>query len=228
MRGSHQSPDASGGKIAIDAETLAAKLESQRQGAPSVRSADVSDPDAVKEMMDGVRQNWGEIDILINNAGILRDRSIAKMTLDQWRSVLDVNLSGVFYCCKFGLESSVTAVRSCASAAGREDGLSWSIKLRRRQSWCPRPRTCACPREAAAVRVNAVAPGVIDTPMVAQVAENARDQLKSSIALRPWVGLTKWLPLCSFFARRWPGTSPAMSWRSMADISANFCSVGGV
>ena len=56
-------PDASGGKIANDAERLAANLESRRQGSAMVRSADVSNSDAVKEMMDGVRQKWGEIDI---------------------------------------------------------------------------------------------------------------------------------------------------------------------
>lgn len=179
-------PDASGGKIANDAERLAANLESQRHGSAMVRSADVSNSDAVKEMMDGVRQKWGEIDILINNAGILRDRSIAKMSVEEWRSVLDVNLSGVFYCCKFGLEiirdgGSIVCVGSLAAKMGFH-GQSNYAAAKAGVHALVRVLARECARRS--VRVNAVAPGVIDTPMVALVAENARDQLKSSIALR--------------------------------------------
>jgi len=116
-------PDASSGRTADDAAKLAAELNSERQESAMVRLADVSDPAAVKQMMDGIRQKWGAIDILINNAGILRDRSIAKMTVEEWRSVLDVNLSGVFYCCKSGLEimrdgGSIVCVGSLAAKMG--------------------------------------------------------------------------------------------------------------
>jgi 3-oxoacyl-[acyl-carrier protein] reductase len=179
-------PDASSGKIANDAETLAAELESRRPGSAIVRVADVSDPAAVKEMMDGVRQMWGEIDILINNAGILRDRSIAKMSVEEWRSVLDVNLSGVFYCSKFGLEimrdgGSIVCVGSLAAKMGFRGQSNYAAAKAGVHALV---RVLA--RECAGrfVRVNAVAPGVIDTPMVAQVAETARVQLKSSIVLR--------------------------------------------
>ena len=55
-------------------------------------------------MMQDLKQRYGGIDFLINNAAILRDRTVAKMSLDEWKSALDVNLSGVFHCCKFGLE----------------------------------------------------------------------------------------------------------------------------
>ena len=47
---------------------------------------------------------WGGIDILVNNAGFCAIGRSRKMTLEEWRAVLDVNLSGVFHCCKFGLE----------------------------------------------------------------------------------------------------------------------------
>jgi 3-oxoacyl-[acyl-carrier protein] reductase len=179
-------PDSSGGKIADDAETLASELESRRQGSAQVRVADVSDPDAVQSMMAGIRQDWGEIDNLNNNAGILRDRSIAKMTLDQWQSVLDVNLSGVFYCCKFGLEimrdgGSVVCVGSLAAKMGFHGQSNYAAAKAGVHALV---RVLARESAGRSIRVNAVAPGVIDTPMVAQVAENARNQLKSSIALR--------------------------------------------
>ena len=128
--------------------------------------------------MQGVRRDWGEIDILVNNAGILRDRSIAKMTLDEWRSVLDVNLSGVFHCCKFGLEimrdgGAIVCVGSLAAKLGFHGQSNYAAAKAGVQALV-RVLARECARRS--IRVNAVAPGVIDTPMVAQVSETARNQ----------------------------------------------------
>ena len=136
--------------------------------------------------MQRIRQEWGGIDILVNNAGILRDRSIAKMTLDEWRSVLDVNLSGVFHCCKFGLEilrdgGSIVCVGSLAAKMGFHGQSNYAAAKAGVQALV-RVLARECARRS--IRVNAVAPGVIDTPMMAQVSEAARAQLAQSIALR--------------------------------------------
>ncbi len=150
-----------------------------------VRVADVSDPDAVQAMMKSVVAEWGGIDILVNNAGILRDRSIRKMTVDEWRAVIDVNLSGVFYCCKFGLEilrdgGSIVCVGSLAAKMGFHGQSNYAAAKAGVQSLV---RVLARECAGRSVRVNAVAPGVIDTAMVASVSEPARDQLMKSVAL---------------------------------------------
>ena len=150
-----------------------------------VRVADVSDPDAVQAMMKSVVAEWGGIDILVNNAGILRDRSIRKMTVDEWRAVIDVNLSGVFYCCKFGLEilrdgGSIVCVASLAAKMGFHGQSNYAAAKAGVQSLV---RVLARECAGRSVRVNAVAPGVIDTAMVASVSEPARDQLMKSVAL---------------------------------------------
>ncbi len=62
--------------------------------------ASVSDNDAVEAMVAETMAKWGRIDILINNAGILRDKSFAKMELDNFRAVVDVHLMGAVYCTK--------------------------------------------------------------------------------------------------------------------------------
>lgn len=116
-------PDGTGGKIAQDAQTLVNRLNALRADSAVVGIADVGDPAAVQQLMKTVSQDWGGLDILVNNAGILRDRSIGKMTVEEWRSVLDVNLSGVFHCCKFGLEilkngGSIVCVGSLAAKMG--------------------------------------------------------------------------------------------------------------
>src|SRR5437868_7530685 len=84
-------PDLSGGPTHEDALGLLDELLARRAQSAMVRVADVSDPATVQSMMQSVREEWGGIDILVNNAGILRDRSISKMTLDEWRSVLEVD-----------------------------------------------------------------------------------------------------------------------------------------
>ena len=62
--------------------------------------ADVTDEAAVAAMVARALSLWGRIDILVGNAGILRDRTLAKMTVEDFRAVLDVHLVGAFVCCK--------------------------------------------------------------------------------------------------------------------------------
>ena len=66
--------------------------------------ADVRDYDSVAALMQKVRELVGRLDILINNAGILRDKTMKKMSRDDWNSVLETNLDGVFFCSKLGAE----------------------------------------------------------------------------------------------------------------------------
>lgn len=65
-----------------------------RGGAAEARKVDVSDFGAVEAMVADVVSKWGQVDIAINNAGILRDRTFAKMDLDDFRAVMDVHLMG--------------------------------------------------------------------------------------------------------------------------------------
>ena len=156
-----------------DARSLAEELIASRPASVLIKACDVSDPVAVREMMQSVQSEWGTIDILVNNAGILRDRSIAKMTLDEWRSVLDVNLSGVFHCCKFGLEimlngGSIVCVGSLAAKIGFHGQSNYAAAKAGVQAMV---RVLARECATRSIRVNAVAPGVIDTPMMSRVSE---------------------------------------------------------
>ncbi len=64
------------------------------------RVCDVRESDQVQSLMDYSGQMWGGIDFLINNAGVGIFSNVAEMTPEQWRQVIDTNLSGVFYCCR--------------------------------------------------------------------------------------------------------------------------------
>jgi 3-oxoacyl-[acyl-carrier protein] reductase len=150
-----------------DAEQTAATLRSQN-ATVHLLAADVSDYDAVEAMMKQIVTLTGGLDILINNAGILRDRTIKKMTRNEWQSVLQTNLDGVFYCSKLAAEilrdngrivniasiAGITGFHGQANYAAAKAGV---IALTKVQS-----------KELArrGITVNAVAPGVIQTPML--------------------------------------------------------------
>jgi NAD(P)-dependent dehydrogenase (short-subunit alcohol dehydrogenase family) len=69
-------------------------------GEAMANGASVTDMAAVEKMVANVKERWGRIDILINNAGILRDKTFVKMTLDEFRTVIDVHLMGSVNCTK--------------------------------------------------------------------------------------------------------------------------------
>src|SRR5438067_206671 len=78
-------PDLGDGRTRADAEAIAAELNRDRGDSAHVVAADVADSEAVRRMMAEARDRCGGLDFLVNNAGILRDRSIANMTLEEWR-----------------------------------------------------------------------------------------------------------------------------------------------
>ena len=90
--------DGSGG---TPSAALAVVEEIRKAGGEAIASgASVTDAAAVQAMVDAAMKSWGRVDILVNNAGILRDKSFTKMTLDDFRIVVEVHLMGAVNCCK--------------------------------------------------------------------------------------------------------------------------------
>ena len=173
------------GSTRADADTVAAGLNASRPASAVVAAADVSQPDAVQHMMQEIQQRLGGIDFLINNAAIIRDRTVAKMSLDEWKSVLDVNLSGVFHCCKFGLEimrdgGAIVSLGSIAAIQGFYGQANYAAAKAGVQAMMR-----VVSREAArrGIRANVIAPGVIETAMAATIPENIRADMMKNIPL---------------------------------------------
>jgi 3-oxoacyl-[acyl-carrier protein] reductase len=82
-------------------DTAVRQLDSERSMAASVEGvrADVRRYDEVERVVSGVVERHDGIDVLVNNAGIGLFRSVAEMSIEEWHSVIDTNLTGVFYCC---------------------------------------------------------------------------------------------------------------------------------
>ncbi len=168
-----------------DAEVIATELNSIRADSARTVACDVSDADAVQAMMDGLKNDWDGIDFLINNAGIIRDRTTTKMSREEWRAVIDVNLNGVFYASKYGLEimRDGGAIVSLGSIAGIVGFFGQANYAASKAGVMAMMRVLA--RECARrnIRANAVAPGVAETPMAATIPENVRTDMLRQIPL---------------------------------------------
>ena len=173
------------GPTRADADRLAAELNTLRPDSADVLAGDVADADAVRAMMQTVKARRGGLDFLINNAAILRDRTIAKLSPDDWQTVLDVNLTGVFHCCKFGLEvmrdgGAIVSMGSIAAIQGIFGQSNYAAAKAGVQAMM-RVLARECARRG--IRANAIAPGVIDTAMAATIPESIRAEMLRNIPL---------------------------------------------
>ncbi len=173
------------GTTGADATALAGTLEQARSGSTLVAEANVASAEAVQAMMQQVKQTFGGLDYLINNAAIIRDRTLAKMSLEEWQSVVDVNLSGVFHCCKYGLEvmrdhGAIVSMGSIAAIQGFYGQANYAACKAGVQAMMR-----VVSREAArrGIRANAIAPGVVDTSMAATIPESVRAEMMKNIPL---------------------------------------------
>ena len=133
-----------------------------------VLEADVSRYDAVERLMKQVVEMAGGLDILVNNAGILRDRTVRKMTPVEWHSVIQTNLDGVFYCSKLGAEvlrdgGRIVNVASIAGVVGFHGQANYAAA---KAGVIALTKVMSKELAKRAITVNAVAPGVIRTPML--------------------------------------------------------------
>ena len=179
-------PDRGDGRTRADAGAIAAELDAERPGSAEVLAADVADGPAVSAMMQSIAESRGGLDLLVNNAGILRDRTIAKMSIDEWRAVIDVNLTGVFHVCKFGLEvlrdgGAIVNIGSLSASAGFHGQSNYAAAKAGVQGMT-RVLSRECARRS--IRVNAVAPGVIDTEMVGTIPADVRAEMVRQIPIR--------------------------------------------
>lgn len=173
------------GSTRADAEAQAAELNAVRADSAFAVAADVADAAAVQTMMAALRARCGGIDFLVNNAAIIRDRTIAKMSLDEWQAVIDVNLSGVFHCCKYGLEimrddGAIVSLGSIAALQGFYGQANYAAAKAGVQAMM---RVLSREGARRGIRANAIAPGVIETAMAATIPESVRAEMLKQIPL---------------------------------------------
>jgi len=171
---------AQGARVACVATTLAGAQGTVDVIGDTARAyaADVSETESVEALFKAIIDDFGQVDVLVNNAGITKDQLVLRMKDEDWDRVIAVNLRGTFLCtraalkpmikARYGRIVNVTSIIGQGGAAGQANyaaskagviGFTKSIA----REWGSRGLTC-----------NAVAPGFIETDMTADLSEDFR------------------------------------------------------
>lgn len=141
--------------------------------------------DEIEVAAKAVIAKYGKIDILINNAGITRDSSLKKMTTELWQQVIDVNLTGVFYCTKiiseYMVEKNYGRIVNASSVVALYGNFGQTNYVATKAGLIGMTKTWARELGRKGITVNAIAPGFIATEMVAKMPENVIDGMKSKV-----------------------------------------------
>jgi len=165
----------------------------------TVHEGNIGHPDDCRRVIGEVIDQHGRLDILVNNAGIAIDRTVAKMTDDDWQKVIAVNLSGAFFMAQNALEhmlergtgriinvSSVigeTGNIGQANYAASKSGLFGLTKSLAKEAVFQLNRAQRPAGDGIGLTVNAVTPGYIATDMVATIPDKVMDRIRSQIPL---------------------------------------------
>eukprot|EP00873_Tetraselmis_striata_P034806 jgi/Tetstr1/455070/TSEL_041924.t1 len=173
-----------------EGETLEAAAEACRAaGSPQVIAiaGDVSKKDQVDAMIKKTVEEMGSLDILVNNAGITRDTLVLRMKPDQWQQVIDVNLTGVFYCAQAAAKVMSKQRRgriiNIASVVGQMGNAGQANYSAAKGGVIAMTKTFAREFASRGVTINAVAPGFIKSDMTAAIDPKYEGAILAQIPL---------------------------------------------
>jgi len=144
-----------------------------------------ADAAAVQAAVTAVIKDFGKIDILINNAGILRDATLLKMTEEQFDTVLNVNLKGVFNCTKavapYMIERGYGRIVHASSVVALYGNFGQTNYVASKAGLIGMKKVWARELGRKGITVNAVAPGFIATEMIKSIPENIMNSMKEKV-----------------------------------------------
>jgi 3-oxoacyl-[acyl-carrier protein] reductase len=159
-----------------------------RGGKVSAVQLDVRDPEQVKAAVDGVAQQLGRIDVLVNNAGISKDNLLMRMTNEQWEQVIQVNLNSVFYMTKQVIRPMMKArsgvIINMSSIIGEIGNAGQASYAASKAGVIGFTKSVAKELGSRNIRCNAIAPGFIETDMTSYLKDGeGAEKYKSNIPL---------------------------------------------
>lgn len=168
------------------AEQLQSELKDKGQEAICVR-AGVAHPDDVQNLIDTTVKEFGGIDILVNNAGVNRDRTIRRMSAEEWQEVIATDLSSVFYCTNAALPHMIERgggrIVNMSSIVGQMGNLGQSNYAAAKAGIVGFTKSAAQEFARFNITVNAMCPGFIATEMVTNLTEEVQQALLAKIPL---------------------------------------------
>jgi 3-oxoacyl-[acyl-carrier protein] reductase len=147
--------------------------------------ADVADAAAIEAAVARVVADWGRLDVLVNNAGIVRDATLAEVRDEDWRATLDVNLTGAMACARAAVPHMRAAgfgrILSASSIVARGGNYGQTAYAASKAGIIGMTRVWARELGGQGITANAVAPGFIETDMVRSVPEKVVAQVRARI-----------------------------------------------
>jgi 3-oxoacyl-[acyl-carrier protein] reductase len=181
-----------GAKVAVCDINLAAcenvvKSIADAGGSAMAVHLDVTDKASVAAMVEGVMQAWGRVDTLVNNAGIVQDAQLKKMTDEQFDRVIDVNLKGVYHCTKAVVDIMLAQGTGCilnaSSIVGLYGNFGQTNYAATKFGVIGMAKTWARELGRKGVRANAVCPGFIETPILKSMPEKVIKMMEDKVPL---------------------------------------------
>lgn len=169
-------------------EALSLKNELRARGLRvEAIQANITHRDDIQEMIATVLKLYGKIDILVNNAGITKDRSIQKMTFEEWEDVIGVNLTGAFSVTKEVVPHMISKktgrIVNIASVIGSTGAFGQANYAASKAGLIGFTKSCALELAKHGISVNALCPGYINTEMLAKVPAEQQKKLIEKIPL---------------------------------------------
>jgi acetoacetyl-CoA reductase len=168
------------------AESAVAELQSMGVDAMAVKG-NVAVPEEVKPAIASVAERFGKIDFLVNNAGITRDRSLARMNHDDWNAVIDVNLHSIFNVTHevvpYMLKENYGRIVNISSVIGQTGNFGQANYATAKAGMIGFTKSAALEFARKGITVNCVAPGYTETEMVAAVPKEALDKVIARIPM---------------------------------------------
>ena len=175
------------GSQAAATETLELCRQVNPDGQMLLVQADVSTEDGAKQLIGSGMEAFGRIDVLVNNAGITRDKLILKMTAADFDQVLNTNLRGAFLCCqavsKIMLKQRYGRIINTSSIVGLRGNVGQANYAASKAGLIGLTKSLAKELASRNITVNAIAPGFIATDMTAAMPEAARTAMLGTIPM---------------------------------------------
>lgn len=168
------------------AEEVAAEIKSMGRECMLLQ-ANVADPTEARAMVRRYLDAYGRLDIMVNNAGITRDRSLRKMTDEDWLQVIQTNLNAVFFCTTAAMQPMIEQqygrIINISSMNGQTAAFGQANYGASKGGIIAFTKTAALELAKYGITVNVVAPGFTLTDMLAKVPEEVQNQIKARIPL---------------------------------------------
>lgn len=157
-------------------------------GSAEFHAVSVTDKSGIESLFEQINSKYGKIDILINNAGITRDRTLEKMSEEEWDAVVEVNLKGVFICTQavapYMKANNYGRIVSAASNVGLRGNFGQTNYAATKAGVIAMSKTWTMELGKHGITANAIAPGFTMTDMVKKIPQEHLDAIKASIPLK--------------------------------------------